>query len=217
MDQDVIAELKAKHGRIFLANDGREEFILRPLKVGEFEKISSSNMSSAEAEEYAASVAVLWPSNPKFKRAGTVSVLAATILDNSTFTNPKEAKSVFAECRENASDVINVMKSVVLACYDVFQLTEKDLNEFTFRELAAKVAMAEQIIKVKKSIYDPNMELQLEIIDPEEISAADRAAQEAEFERLRKMGDKDPDLKSNFGAARVDDPIAQKLRAAMGK
>ncbi len=213
MDKATIAALKEKHGNIFaVAADGRE-VVGRPLTVGEFEAISNGSMSSAEAEDYAVQSAIVWPPDVKFRRAGTISALAETILDQSVFTSPKEAKAVFAASREQALDVVNVMRAVILACYESLRMTSQDVDNLTFKQLCDKAALAEQIIQIQKSIHDPSVELKLEIIDPEEIAEADAAAQKAEFERIQKLGG-DKDIKSSFGTARADDPVAAKLHAA---
>jgi hypothetical protein len=212
--KEIVSRLKEAYGEIYSASFGTQEYVFRPLTLGEYNKLLVSGMSSAEAEEYAVSCAVVWPDNPKL-RPGTITALANEILDVSSFTNPKKAKAIFEEKRDHAQDVVNVMKSVVLACHAELCLTVQDLDDMTFSQLAEKVAIAEQIIQIKKSIYDPNIELQLEIIDPEEMSEKDRQIQEAEFEKMRRK-QADPDASSSFGAARVDDPIAAKLHQALG-
>lgn len=214
MDKATVAELKEKYGDIFaVVADGRE-VVIRPLTVREFEVISTGVMSSAEAEDFAVQSAVVWPPDATFRKAGTISALAETILSKSVFTSPREAKQVFAQQRENALDVVNVMRAVVLACHDSLRLTSQDVDMLTFKQLAKVTALAEQIIQIQKSVHDPNVELKLEIIDPEEIAEADAEAQRAEFERIQKLGGRDADIKSNFGTARGDDPVAAKLHAA---
>lgn len=212
--KQVIAELKEAHGEVYVAAFGSLEYIFRPLTLGEYNKILQSGMSSAEAEEYAVDCAVVWSPDSKM-RPGTITALANEILEVSSFTNPSRAKAIFEEKRDHAQDVINVMKSVVLACHAELGFNASDLDNMTFSQLAEKVAIAEQVIQIKKSIYDPNIELQLEIIDPDEVSEKDKKLQEAEFERVKRK-QADPDASSSFGAARADDPIAAKLHQALG-
>lgn len=215
LSHDVIVELKAEYPEIYTASEGTQDYVFRPLLMGEFLHLSAGILSSAEAEEYAVQQAVIWPRDFDVDkmRPGVISSIAAEILEVSAFTDPKRAKAIFEQKRDAADDVINVMKALILACFPELRITEAVLHKYTFAMLAEKAALAEKIIQIRKTVYDPNLEMALEIIDPEELAEEDRRLQEEEFRRAQNPANVDGG--SRAGTARADDPIAAKLHAAL--
>jgi len=209
-----IQELKEKYGSVYSVGNGVDEYVFRPLTLSEYEHIYTGFKSSVDAEDYIVDRAVVWPDEDPLKRMkpGVITSLAEDIMEKSAFTSPALAKIVFEEGRQMAQEAVNIMKAVVLACHSELGLSECDLNDFTFSQLAQKTALAEQIVAIKKSIYDPNLELSLDIIDPDDVVEADKALQEKEFNKA--MSKKDPDAGTKFGTAPVDDPVAQRLQGA---
>ena len=216
--QKKISELKELYEEIYTVKVERIDFIFRPLTLAQYETIAShSEWDSADSEDAIVESALLWPENViigKLK-AGTISALAEEIMEVSAFLNPQKAKEIFDSKRHKSLEVLNIMKAILLTVKNEIGLEKEEINNMTFGMLAANVSLAEQIIKIKKSIYDPNTEIQLEILIPEEIKEIDKLAQQEEYERALRQG-RNPDKSSTFGAATIDDPIAQKLRAAMG-
>lgn len=210
----IVAQLKERYGQVFFTSDGRNDYAFRPLTIKEFNALANEE-SSVDAEDFAVMHALVYPENIDLDdmKPGTVSSIAEEILTQSAFTDPKVAKHIFEEKRQLAEDVVNVMKAVVLACYEELRLTEEDVLQLTFAQLSEKVALAEQIIQIRKSIHDPSIELKLEIIDPEEQMEVDKRAQQEEMDKI--LHSKDPDTKSTFGTARADDPIAKRLHDAL--
>jgi len=90
------------------------------------------------------------------------------------------------------------MKAFVLAT--IHTDTPESLDNLTYSELAARVALAEKIIEIQQSIMgiEPT-NVTLQIIDPQE-----------EKQKQRQTAARHNSSKSE-GAANYDDPIAQKL------
>lgn len=216
LSQEIIAELKTKYGEVYVVSEGTKDYVFRPLLLGEFLYLSAGILSTADAEDYAVRNVLVWPENADVDRMkpGTISSIAVRVLELSAFTNPKMAKQIFEEKRDSANDVVNVMKALILACFPELGITETELNTYTFAMLAEKTALAEKIVQIRKTIYDPGLEMALEIIDPEELAEADKRAQEEEFRRAQNPHNIDGGSKA--GTARADDPIAAKLHAALG-
>lgn len=211
----VLTDIKLQHPEVYVFSQGTKDYIFRPLALGEFAKLSTGAMSSAEAEDFAVQSAVIWPEGFDVgnMRAGAVTALAQEILEVSAFTNPKLARKIFADKRDHADDVVNVMKALILACHAELGIDNQELEGYTFAQLAEKTALAEKVVQIKKTIYDPGLELELEIIDPEEIAEADRKLQEEELRKAQNPHNIDSGSKA--GTARGDDPIAARLHQAL--
>jgi hypothetical protein len=130
--------------------------------------------------------------------AGIVSSLSEKIVDFSGFATAKTAKRILEEKRSKAGQVRSLMKAFILATITAY--SPEDLDEFTYSQLAERVALAEKIIEIKQAINGmQSTNVSLSLIDPEE--EEQRKQEEiSNFEKSRKDGE-----------ARFDDPIAQKL------
>jgi len=218
VQEELIAQLKEKYGNtLFSLSIFGKDYVFRPLNVGEYRDLVSSDLPTDEKEDMIVSRAVVWPEDLSgvMTKAGIVSSLASEILDCSNFFDVKSCKAIFDSARAEAQDIVNIMKALILAVHQEFNLNEVDVDSMTFAELSKKAALAEQILTIKKVVNDPNMEFNLEIVDPEEIAAADRAVQQREFEKA--INSHDPDLQSTLGTAPTSDPLAAKLQAGMQK
>lgn len=220
LTKSIISQLKQEHGEeVYSVTVAGADYAFRPLTVGEYGLLVAGSLSAAAAEDYAVEHAIIWPTDFKISdmMPGTITAIAGQILGASHFMDPKSSREIFNQKRAEAQSIVNTMKSVILACYQEMRMTEEDVNALTFTQLAERVAMAEQIILVRKSIFDPSLEMSLEIIDPEEQAELERLAQEEELKKTLKHN-KNPDYRpSNFGAARGDDPIAAQLNAALAE
>jgi hypothetical protein len=127
---------------------------------------------------------------------------AEEVLDASGFASARVAKMIMDQKRSEAGEVRSLMKAFVLATINTY--TPEDLDNFTFSQLAERVALAEKIIEIQQSTYgiEPT-QIKLDIIDPEEESMKQQmiAAQH--------------DAKRKEGEARYNDPIAQKLMGSL--
>jgi hypothetical protein len=130
--------------------------------------------------------------------AGIVSSLSEKIVDFSGFATAKTAKKILEEKRSKAGQVRSLMKAFILATITAY--APEDLDEFTYSQLAERVALSEKIIEIKQAINGmQSTNVSLSLIDPEE-EEEKRQEEIQKFEKSRKEGE-----------ARFDDPIAQKL------
>jgi hypothetical protein len=205
MDQEQVRLWKEQYGQVFSASVRGEDYVFRALTYSEFDRLRAGGVdSSADAEERVVEVAVLHPSPlPERVPAGVVTALAQQIFEFSGFGSLTRMREVLEQKRARAAgDIRTVMKVFVLCTMPSYR--EEDLDELTFDKLAAKVALAEQILKLHQTSVGMENELRLELIDPEEQAAAEDMAKQ------RYAMTKKP------GTAGMGDPVAERLRAALG-
>lgn len=161
----LVEENKKKYGRVFSVPLNRKvECFFRPLTVGEYESIEDAdNLSSAEIEDLIVKTCVFWPENfnPEDFPAGIITSLSEEILESSHFSDIVTAESALIKARNKSNTITSIMKSTILSLYEIFNYTLSDLNNKTFEELCDLVTTAEQIIKIKKTVYDPTVELEI--------------------------------------------------------
>lgn len=203
--QQVIDELKKEYGQIFAVGD----YLIRKLTMREFDVVQS--MDVVDAEDEIVSLAVVWPEDTDTMPAGAFASIAAEVMDVSGFTNPK---LLLDEARLKALEVRHMMRAFVLAVDE--RVNEDDLDDLTLDQLAFKVAMSENIMDIQKALYDPNVEVKMNIVDPDEVEEEDNEAQGEEWDKLNRGSFNSADTGSRLGTATVDDPIAQKLKESMG-
>ena len=203
LDSEIVLDLKNKYGPIFTIDIKGQTVVFRELTFAEFDYIAllqeSLDGSMVDSEDKIIEIAVVYPENFDINRlqAGIVSSLAQEILDASGFSNPKTAKAILDQKRNQAMQVRSLMKAFVLATISTYK--PEDLDEMTYSQLAEKVALAERIIEITQNMHaiQPN-DLKLELIDPEEEEKKKRTAARHNMSKTE-------------GAAQYDDPIAQKL------
>lgn len=203
LDPEIVLDLKDKYGPIFTINIKGQTVVFRELTFAEFDYVAllqqSQDGSTVDSEDKIIELAVVYPDNFNIDnlQAGIVSSLAQEILDASGFSNPKTAKAILEEKRNQAMQVRSLMKAFVLATISTYK--PEDLDEMTYSQLAEKVALAERIIEITQNMHaiQPN-DLKLELTDPEEEEKKKRTAARH-------------NLSKTEGAAKYDDPIAQKL------
>lgn len=226
MSVSQIADWKAEYGEVYSANMRGVEYIFRGLTLEEHHHITSDqSVNSTDIEDFVVMTCLLSPAINSLDDIpfGAISALFEEILNVSGFGDPKFAKRVLDTKRQEATQVLGLMKAFILSSIPVY--TEEDLNLMTFTQLAWKVALAEQIIQIKRAMVPAvagEGEVTLHIVDPEEEAAALAAHEKAEREKWEKLAargkvptsdEKGPSLKPKIKA---NDPIADKLRKAMG-
>lgn len=163
--QTLIEENKKKYGRVFsVPLNHKVECIFRPLTIGEYESIENiTELSSAELEDLVVKTCVFWPEDFQSDSfpAGIITSLSDEILESSNLSDVSIAETVLLEARRKSNTVTSIMKSTVLALYDIFNYNLEQLNALTFEQLCDLVTTAEQIIKIRKTIYDPSVELEI--------------------------------------------------------
>lgn len=174
------------------------------MTFAEFDKVAAykndPDMSSADAEDEIIKAAVVYPEDFDLNKfpPGSITSLAEQIVSFSGFSSARVAKRVLDEKRQIASQVRGLMKAFVLAT--IHTDTPEFLDNLTYSKLAERVALAERIIEVKQAIAGiESTDVTLTLIDPEE--EREKEAQTAARHDASKLE----------GAAKYNDPIAQKL------
>lgn len=205
LDPELIEEWKSTWGSIFAVEIRGQEYIFRAATFGEYKDATTQreDWSSAEAEDKLVAACLLYPKE-NFDRlpAGVITALAEEIIVVSGVGDPRHAKGVIEAKREEALGVEYLMKAFIIATMPTYN--DADLDNYTFEQLAMKVALAEKILEVKRGNYLSKIPVTLEIIDPEEEAAR------LEAERTKHATQQKP------GQAGFDDPIARKLHQALG-
>lgn len=204
MDAAAVKAWKQAYGQVYSVNIRGVDYVFRALSFAEFDRLRLDSPESAvDAEDQVVDLALLHPAEgpPPTAAAGIISSLAEQIINVSGFGSPGRMKEVLGEKRQLAEgDVRTTMKAYVIATMPSYRDEELDL--LTFDQLAAKVALAEQILKLQRAAIDH--EVTVDIIDPEEEAAR------AQQEKAKHAATRQP------GQPVYDDPIAARLRAAMG-
>jgi len=201
-EPEEIAEWKSQHGEIFAIGDG---YIFRALKIGEHKQIFfHKEWGVPEVEDFIVKSTLLFPEFEELEAsAGLISILSEDILNLSGFGEVAVARDTMDRAREKSNEVINLMKVFIIAAMPSY--TDISLDEFTYPQLAFKVALAEKIIEIRLGGSS------LELVDPAEEQAKQAAAMAAaEAGQRRSSPVKMP------GQATAYDPVAQKLAAALG-
>lgn len=202
---EQVEAWKKEYGQIYSASTKKAEYIFREISFAEYDKaLEGEGEGSAEKEDELVRTALLYPVDPDFDRipAGFISSLAEEILAVSGFTDLHVARKILDEARVKTQEVRGMMKSFVIAAMPAYK--EEELDQMTFRQLAAKVALAESVIKVNQTAFGIEAAFKLDLIDPEEEAA--RHAQEVKKHNAQRKP----------GTAALDDPIAHKLASALG-
>ena len=179
MEESSIPALRETWGRLYEAELRGVTYVFRALTVREFQyALEHMDMSSADMEDYLVLSCVLLPENLNIDRlpAGFISSLAAEILDVSGFNNPEISSVIWTNAQEESSKAHNVLKAVILAAYPYLRISEEEIDQLTFDQLARKAALAEQVLKIHKVVADPDLEFDLTISDPQEEQEAQQEA-----------------------------------------
>ncbi len=192
---ELIAQWKAEYGEIFSIGG----YIFRALRIGEYNEIARHrDWTSTDAEDFVVKTGILYPefTEVESQKAGLISSLAEEVLNLSGYGEVDFARKMMDEARSHAEEVVSLMKTFIIAGMPSY--TDESLDNYTFAELADKVAMAEKIIEVRQG------QSTLQLIDP-----AEEAAKQKE-ELAKEMS-----ARKNGQASSID-PIAQKLKNALG-
>ena len=173
---ELIKIHKEKYGKVFsVPISAKLECIFRPLTVHEYEQIENdSSLSTTEVEDKIVSTCVFWPVDFDINtlQAGVITSLSDEILESSNFSDAATAQQALLAARNKANTITNIMKTTVLALKDTIGYTLSDLNAMTFEQLCDAVTLAEQIIKIQKTVYDPSVELEVSFGIEDEVESA---------------------------------------------
>jgi hypothetical protein len=245
MDQEFLIDWKLRYRNVYCATLGEQECYFRALSLQEIEDIDliTSTQSSADAEDLYVKTAVLYPVDLDLDKIkpGYVTSLAEEIKGYSGISDISDIVMSLQQSREFLNfDIFNSMKAFVLSAMP--QYTEEDLSQLTIQEMIHKVVMAERILSIQQSVNGIQSEgVQFTIFSDEPEPQQKKAPQKAKVtkeELLRrikkdemgmidenKVRETDQSQLQNFdedlllkaaGVLKPEDPIARKLREAMG-
>lgn len=204
--QEQLESWKAQYGNVYNVTIRGIDYIFRELTYAEHDAAIAVERASdsASAEDEVVLTALLYPT-ANFDRmpAGIVSSLADEILEFSGFGAPRFARDILDEIREAGGTFRDLMKAFILATMPMHR--EEELDQLTFRQMAKKLVLAEQIIKVNQTAFGAgDNDMRLDLIDPEE------EEEKARIEAQKHAAQKKP------GTAGFNDPIAEKLQQSLG-
>lgn len=216
-DPTQIAEWKQQFGEIYTATLKGQEYIFRALKFNELDLIKlhfNDDFSSADVEDLIVEYGLLFPDGGLDSvPAGFISTLADEIQRVSGNRSPQDVRSIMERKRLQSNEFRSLMKAYILATMPVYR--EEELDDMNFAQLAAKVALSEQILSIQQQAA-MGASPQLEVIDPEEEARKEEEHKRREQKKmenaLRRQGDHDPNKAPPIRPPIAsDDPIAQQL------
>lgn len=246
MDKSVVAQLQNEYGEIYWIKVGDKEIAYRALTIQEKKQIDSFADSSADIEDMYVQEAVVYPRNFDIDsiKAGHVSALATAIANVSGEDIDFVLNTLDKFRQEAEEDVLISIKAIIIAAMPA--LSEEYLDSLTIRELLLKLVLSEQILTVNQTVNGITKPgFQLYITRAEEIEEEQPKPQKAKIPvnvdketLLRRIASEDRETVNTALTPQVDrqalealdeellvkaagyvdseDPIARKLRQAMG-
>lgn len=212
ISSEQIAELKSLYGEIFaIPINNNLTVIFRALTFAEFDKLALTEdyVSIVESEDSIVKNALLYPDFSELEKlgAGVLSNLCEEIIEESAFFNVSKAMEKLEQARSHTEDVRFTMKAFIIAAIPAYK--PEELDAMTFLELANRVALAEQILRINASTHSSAF---IEGADTPALILVDEQAELEEQERQKSMYN----LTRKDGTAIADDPIARKLHQSLG-
>jgi len=198
---NFIKEWKAIHGEVFQVEAGGIEFVFRALTYKEFDQIAENVESAVDVEDEMVRIGVLWPENMDWdsQNPGLITALYEEINYVSCLDGDvSRSKDLLDDWRMKISGIRGEMKAFILLAMP--QYKSKDLDEFTYYQLAELVALSERVVYLRQISegIEVREKFRLEIYSQEEIEALNN----------QKVSER--------GNATVNDPVARKLMEAFG-
>lgn len=241
MDADLLNSLRDKFGDVYAVNIDGREFAYRGLtmqEINDFERLADS---SADLEDLYVKSAIIYPDNFDINKikAGHVSSLAEAI-GKISGTNINFILNTLDAARLRAQeDIIVKIKAMILAAMPAY--TEEYLSSLTMKQLLEKLVLSEEILTIHQVVngVQSTEGVRLELIPAEELEKPKRKAKPKVDKEtlLRRIASEErktvnptapiPDietlneldetlLEKALGYVDSDDPIARKLKQAMG-
>lgn len=215
INKSIVNELKKQYGSdIFSAHIGKKDYVFRSLTYGEYKDFTNLGLSAGELEEIICYAAVVYPEDIDLDimLPGNVSSLSDEILEYSCFSSIEKTEKKLNESRMASMHGIEMMKAFILAAMPVY--TYDQLDDYTIQKLTNLLAISELILEIKSGVAR-GAELKLSLVDPDKEEAKPKPTHNFSLEDLDKAN-RNPDSATRIGTAKKDDPIAAKLRQALG-
>ena len=245
MEPYVLAQLQNEYGDIYIAEIGGKEIAYRALTLKEMGVFQTIADSAADLEDIYVQNAVVYPQDFDIDRmkAGHVSQLAEAIAAVSGLDVDFVLGSLDQLRQEAAEDVLIKMKAVIIAAMPTYN--DDYLDSLTTKQLLQKLVLSEEILTFRQVVdrmQQVGVRLELSSAE-EEIPQPIPQPKKSPLPKvdketlLRRIGQEDrqtvnaaltPDVAGSLAdldesilikaAGYVDenDPIARKLRQAMG-
>lgn len=188
ISQSIIDALKKEYGKIFLASYNNNEYIFRPLTLNEFYTVSGKH-SSDELDDVVKAI-IVYPENIDLDRlpAGFSTAMLDQSMEKSGYSDLQKAKKILEDARDDATRLLEMMKTFVLAARPT--VDPDSLDDLTFFGLCKEVARAEKILEILSNNSNPAID-SVTVSIPDPVAEAEEAANR--------------------------DPIAERLAAAMSQ
>ena len=153
----MLLDLREKFGQLFLYSIGKHKYVLRALYLSELESITAVNGSVPDfiVDEWAVSKTLLGTTADEdyLKSngpAGTISVLAMSIIKLSSPGGVKEISAELEKQRQNLNSDLGVIQTTMLA--GTGNILGKNYTRITAREQTKYLAIAESIVGKKLEV-----------------------------------------------------------------
>lgn len=215
LSKSIVAELKKQHGSdIFSVHIGKKDYAFRPLTYGEYKEYTQLGLSAADLEEIIVNAAVVYPENIDLDimLPGNVSALSDEILEYSCFTSLEKTEEKLEASRMAAMHGIEMMKAFIISAMPTYR--PEDLDCLTIQKLTVLLATSELILEIKSGIARGE-DLKLSLVDPAKEEVKPKSTHNFTLEDLDKAN-RNLDGSTRVGTASTNDPIALKLKQALG-
>jgi hypothetical protein len=156
---DVISDLRKKWKNLFIIETQDGLIIFRPSNKGEFLEFTDLYNSIGElVEDIIFEKCVIYPRFSKDDignlHAGTVSIVAESVIDISGFSNEDIFLTLLDSNRKEMENVDNQILAIILKAFPY--LTIEDINKFDIQQYTYRLALAEAILGTTLTIQKQN-------------------------------------------------------------
>lgn len=242
MDANLHAQLFAEYGDIYSVEIAGKEYAYRALTLEELDKFNQLSESNADLEDIYVQNSIVYPLDfdmDKMK-AGHISVLAEAVSQVSGISADFILKTLNEYRQIAEEDIVVKIKAMILAAMPVY--SDEYINTLTIKQLLEKLVLSEEILTIQQVVNGIQSEngIRLDIApvneEPQTAKKPPKVDKETLLKRIMKderavinpfelppevdygqLEELDSDLLVKAaGYIDRDDPIAKKLRRAMG-
>lgn len=240
MEKPLLASLKQQHGEIYTLDVGGKEIAFRSLSISEIGRLEEAADDPTDLEDLYVLNAVVFPYDfdiDKIK-AGHVSQIAQAI-GNVSGSNIDFILETLNNARNEAQENILIkIKAMIIAAMPA--LNEEYLSDLTMKQLLEKLVLAEEILTITQAVngIQSATGVRLDLVPAEEQTQTKQSPKVDKEALLRRIKHEEREMSNSAltpiidpkgleqlddeilikaaGIASSEDPIARKLRQAMG-
>lgn len=242
MDSVLYAHLAAEFGEIYFIEIAGKEYVYRALTLEEIDKFERLSDSSADLEDIYVQNSMVYPLDFDLNKmkAGHVSSLAEAISRVSGLNADFILSTLDQYRNEAVEDILVKIKAMIIAAMPNY--TDEYINTLTIKQLLQKLVLSEEILTIQQVVNgiqsENGVKLSIAPVESEQLTKQTPNVDKATLLRRIKSQEKEdinpfagyanaPDysqledfdtdiLLKAAGHIDKDDPIARKLRKAMG-